>query len=108
MKSLWSITAPKAEEKIFSKHPTQKPLALLERILLASTKKGDIVLDPFTGSSTTGVAAYRLGRYFIGIDNNKDYLDLSVKRLKHEEKHETSIREEIKHVEQQVESVAVV
>ena len=77
MQSLWSITAPKVREKIYGKHPTQKPLALLERIILASTQEHDIVLDPFTGSSSTGVAAYRLGRNFIGIDNNKDYLNIS-------------------------------
>ncbi|PIQ89706.1 MAG: site-specific DNA-methyltransferase, partial [Candidatus Omnitrophica bacterium CG11_big_fil_rev_8_21_14_0_20_42_13] len=74
MQSLWSITAPKPLEKIYGKHPTQKPVALLERIILASTKQHDIVLDPFTGSSTTGVAAYKLGRFFIGLDNNKEYL----------------------------------
>ena len=51
MQSLWSITAPKPEEKVYGKHPTQKPTALLERIVLASTEKNNIVLDPFTGSS---------------------------------------------------------
>jgi len=103
MQSLWSITAPKAEEKIYGKHPTQKPLKLLERIVLASTQGHDIVLDPFTGSSTTGVATYRLGRYFIGIDNNKEYLDLSVKRLSFEQRTKHSIKEEIKHVEKDIE-----
>ncbi len=103
MQSLWSITAPKQDEKIFGKHPTQKPVTLLERIVLASTEKNNIVLDPFTGSSTTGVAAYRLGRYFIGIDNNKDYLGLSIKRLKYEEKTPHDVKEEIKHVEHDIE-----
>lgn len=96
MQSLWSITAPRTEEKIYGKHPTQKPLALLKRIILASTKENDIVIDPFTGSSTTGVAAYRLGRYFIGVDNNKAYLNLSVKRLNFEQKIKRSARERIK------------
>jgi len=107
MQSLWSITAPKPEEKIYGKHPTQKPVALLERIILASTKTHDIVLDPFTGSSTTGVAAYRLGRYFIGIDNNNEYLDLSVKRLNFEERTKRDVKEEIKSVEKDIERLVV-
>ncbi|MCL5676057.1 MAG: site-specific DNA-methyltransferase [Patescibacteria group bacterium] len=82
MRSVWAIGTPKPEEKKFSKHPTQKPLALLERIVLASTNKGDVILDPFTGSSTTGLAAYKYGRKFIGIDTEKQYLDLSIKRFK--------------------------
>ena len=105
MQSLWSITAPKPEEKIFGKHPTQKPLALLERIILASTRERDIVLDPFTGSSTTGVAAYKLGRYFIGIDNNKEYLDKSIKRLSAEFKNRQYVKREIKKVERELEGV---
>ena len=81
---IWSITTPTKTEKKFGKHPTQKPLALIERIILASTNSGDVILDPFTGSSTTGVAAVRHNRRFIGIDNNTEYLELSVKRLKEE------------------------
>ena len=81
MKSLWHITAPKTEEKIYGKHPTQKPMALLERIVLASTKKNDIVLDPFSGSGTTGLAAYKNGRKYIGIELEKEYLSLTVKRF---------------------------
>jgi site-specific DNA-methyltransferase (adenine-specific) len=57
MRNLWQISAPPVEEKKFGKHPTQKPLELLSRIILASTKEGDLVLDPFCGSSTTGVTA---------------------------------------------------
>jgi site-specific DNA-methyltransferase (adenine-specific) len=78
---IWTISTPSVEEKKFGKHPTQKPVALLERIILASTDPGDTVLDPFTGSSTTGVASIRHGRRFIGIENNSDYLELSIKRL---------------------------
>jgi site-specific DNA-methyltransferase (adenine-specific) len=78
---IWTISTPSVEEKKFGKHPTQKPVALLERIILASTDPGDTVLDPFTGSSTTGVASIRHGRHFIGIENNSDYLELSIKRL---------------------------
>ena len=81
---IWSITTPSKNEKKFGKHPTQKPVALLERIILASTELGDLVLDPFTGSSTTGVAAIKHDRRFIGIDNNTEYLELSVKRLEEE------------------------
>lgn len=81
MRNLWEISAPSAEEKKFGKHPTQKPLELLKRIILASTKENDLVLDPFCGSSTTGVAAVLLNRRYIGIDLEPEYLELSVKRL---------------------------
>lgn len=82
MRSVWSIHPPKKEEKKFGKHPTQKPLELLRRVVLSSTKKGDIILDPFAGSSTTGLAAVMSGRKFVGIDMDKTFLDLSVKRIK--------------------------
>lgn len=81
MRSVWSINTPKPIEKKFGKHPTQKSYDLLKRIVLASTNKGDLILDPFTGSSTTGLAAYLYGRSFIGIDTEKQYLDLSIKRF---------------------------
>jgi len=81
MRSVWSINTPKPIEKRFGKHPTQKPIDLLKRIVLASTRKGDLILDPFAGSSTTGLAAYLYGRSFIGIDTEKEYLDLSIKRF---------------------------
>jgi len=81
MRSVWSISTPKPVEKKFGKHPTQKPFDLLKRIILASTKENDLVLDPFAGSSTTGLAAYLYGRKFIGIDTEKAYLDLSIKRF---------------------------
>jgi len=82
MKSLWEIYPPTREEKIYGKHPTQKPLKLLNRIILASTKRSDIVLDPFNGSGSTGVSAFHMGRKYIGIELEKKYLDVSVKRLK--------------------------
>jgi site-specific DNA-methyltransferase (adenine-specific) len=84
MLSLWSIRAPGWEEKKYGKHPTQKPLQLLERIVLASTRPGDIVLDPFTGSSTTGIAAYKENRQFIGIELEEEYIKTSLKRLRDE------------------------
>ena len=86
MRSVWSIGAPKPNEKTFGKHPTQKPMDLLKRIVLASTKENDLILDPFTGSSTTGLAAHLYKRKFIGIDTEKKYLDLSIKRLNFLEK----------------------
>ncbi len=86
MRSVWAIGTPKAVEKTFGKHPTQKPIELLKRIVLASTQKGDKILDPFTGSSTTGLAAYLYGRQFVGIDNEEQYLELSIKRFEQLEK----------------------
>lgn len=82
---IWAIGPPAKEEKKYGKHPTQKPLTLLERIILASSDSGDTILDPFTGSSTTGVAAIRHGRLFIGIDTDERFLELSINRLKEEE-----------------------
>ncbi len=81
MRSVWAINTPQKIEKKFGKHPTQKPEELLRRVILASTNKGDLILDPFTGSSTTGLIAYLYGRKFIGIDTEKEYLDLSIKRF---------------------------
>ena len=81
MRSVWAIQPPKNGEKKFGKHPTQKPIDLLARIILASTEQGDWVLDPFTGSSTTGLAAYLNKRKYIGIDLEKKYLDLSIQRF---------------------------
>ena len=81
MRSVWAIYTQE-KRKSFGKHPTQKSLELLNRIILSSTKKGDIVLDPFTGSSTTGIAAITNDRQLLGIDTEKEYLDLSIKRYK--------------------------
>lgn len=81
MRSVWAIGTPKKSEKTFGKHPTQKPLDLLERIILASTNEGDLILDPFMGSATTGVAALKLGRKFVGIEKEKEFLELAEKRL---------------------------
>jgi site-specific DNA-methyltransferase (adenine-specific) len=78
--SVWTVDAPKTDEKFFGKHPTQKPVALLERIIAASTEENDLVLDPFSGSSTTGVAAARLNRKFVGIEIETEYLAKSLKR----------------------------
>ena len=71
-------------EKQQGKHPTQKPLQLLERIVLASTEPGQLILDPFSGSGTTGVAAARHGRRYVGMEMNEEYLDLSIRRYEAE------------------------
>lgn len=81
MKDVWLINLPKKEEKAFGHHPTQKPIALLERIILASTNKGDLILDPFLGSGTTGVSAIKLNRKFIGIERDPTYFDLAKNRI---------------------------
>jgi modification methylase len=61
--------------------PTQKPEALLARVLLASSKPGDVVLDPFFGSGTTGAVAKRLGRHFVGVEREQDYIDAATARI---------------------------
>ena len=81
MKDVWSGALTPKKEKEFGKHPTQKPEYLLEKIIKASTQEGDIVLDPFCGSSTTGVVAKKLNRSYIGIDSNAEYIELSRRRL---------------------------
>lgn len=82
MKSVWRMTSPSGSEKSHGKHPTQKPTSLLNRCIEASTAKGDFVFDPFCGSGTTGVSAISLGRRFCGSELDKQYLDLSIKRIK--------------------------
>jgi site-specific DNA-methyltransferase (adenine-specific) len=81
MRSVWSIPLIPKDEKEFGKHPTQKPLELLNRIIVSSSNEGDLILDPFTGSGTTGIACSILKRKFIGIDSNKEYLDIAIKRF---------------------------
>lgn len=82
MRSVWEIKTTPKEEKLYGRHPTQKPKELLRRIILSSTAENDLILDPFTGSSTTGLVAVEYGRKFVGIDSEKKYLDLSIKRYK--------------------------
>ncbi len=80
MRDVWNLPAIAQWEKSCGKHPTQKPLALLTRIILASTKPHAWILDPFSGSSTTGVAANLLSRKFLGIEKEADFLYLSKQR----------------------------
>ncbi|MET3699831.1 site-specific DNA-methyltransferase (adenine-specific) [Bacillus oleivorans] len=81
MTDIWKIPAVQKNEKTFGYHPTQKPLELLNRIILASTNKNQIILDPFCGSGTTGVAAITLGRKFIGIEKEEQFVKLSERRI---------------------------
>jgi len=80
MKDVWSLPAISKWEKSCGKHPTQKPLSVLTRLILASTKPNAWILDPFAGSSTTGIAANLSNRRFVGIDQEKEYLEISKKR----------------------------
>ncbi|MFX1418854.1 MAG: DNA-methyltransferase [Promethearchaeota archaeon] len=88
MRSVWSIPLMPQDEKQFGKHPTQKPLELLNRIISSSSKEGDFVLDPFVGSGTTGIVCSILKRKFIGIDSKKEYLKIAIKRFKDKNKKE--------------------
>lgn len=81
MKSVWRFAAPSRAEKALGKHPTQKPVSLLERILLASSNEESTVFDPFAGSSTTGVAAIRTHRRFVGCELEEEFVRLSRARL---------------------------
>ena len=80
MRDVWRLPAIAPWEKTCGKHPTQKPLCVLSRIIQASTRPGAWVFDPFTGSSTTGIAANLFGRRFLGIDNSVDFLQISKAR----------------------------
>ena len=91
MRDVWNIPTPPKREKSFGKHPTQKPLALLRRVVIASSKEDNMILDPFSGSSTTGIAAVLAGRNYIGIESDIEYLKLSVKRYKNAVRQRTLI-----------------
>lgn len=81
MRSVWDIpTAPKSEKKLGS-HPTQKPLGLLSRVIIAFTNEDDLIMDPFCGSGTTGVAAVQSSRRFIGFEAQSDYVKLARRRI---------------------------
>ena len=80
MTDVWRIPAVGKWEKNQGKHPTQKTLRLLYRIILASTNEGDTILDPFSGSGTTGIAANLLGRKYIGIEQDINFCELSLSR----------------------------
>src|SRR5690554_3066003 len=81
MEDVWLIPAVQMPEKKHGYHPTQKPEALLERIIKASSKEGDVVLDPFLGSGTTCYVAKKLNRKYLGIEKEKKYYDIALKRI---------------------------
>ncbi len=80
MTDVWHLPAIARWEKSCGKHPTQKPLSLLSRIILASTNRGDFILDPFSGSSTTGISANLLGRNYVGIERELEFLQMAKSR----------------------------
>lgn len=84
MKDVWETSLTKPSEKKCGKHPTQKPIDLLEKIILSSTDENDLILDPFNGSGTTGIVANKLNRKYIGIEKEKEYLDLTIRRKESE------------------------
>jgi site-specific DNA-methyltransferase (adenine-specific) len=79
---VWSLPTPGPREKLQGRHPTQKPLSLLERVVAASSAEGDLVLDPFAGSGTTGVASVLAGRRFLGVEMDSGHLDLAARRIR--------------------------
>lgn len=86
MRDVWTLPLVQGKERLHGKdgralHPTQKPEEMLKRIVIASSGKGDLVLDPFLGSGTTAIVAKKLDRNWIGIEKEKKYLDLANKRL---------------------------
>lgn len=90
MRDVWTLPAIAKWEKTCDKHPKQKPLSLLTRVILASTQANAWILDPFAGSSTTGIAANLINRRFLGIEQEKEYLDISVKRKQEIENMQTA------------------
>jgi site-specific DNA-methyltransferase (adenine-specific) len=81
LSSVWSIPSVPQKEKLYGYHPTQKPLRLVRRAIVASSGEGDLVFDPFSGSGTTGVAAKELGRFFVGVEREEEYAELAARRI---------------------------
>ena len=106
MGDVWRIPFVASWEMKQGKHPTQKPLRLLYRIILSSTREGETILDPFAGSCTTGIAANLLGRKFVGIDQSKKFLDYAIKR-KHEIEDESVANVMLKKMSENPEEVMV-
>ena len=81
MRNVWDIPMTPTSERKLGKHPSQKPIELIQRLVLASTHENELIIDPFVGSGTLPVVAKINGRRFIGIDNNDEFVNLSNKRL---------------------------
>ncbi len=81
MRSVWHIPLTSPKEKLHGKHPTQKPVELLKRIVLSCTKENALVLDPFNGAGTTGLVASMFNRNYIGIDKEEEFLKITIKRI---------------------------
>lgn len=81
MRNMWDIPMTPSSEKKFGKHPSQKPIAVISRLVIGASMKGDVILDPFMGSGTLPLVADMLGRKFIGIDSDKKYCELAAKRI---------------------------
>lgn len=81
MKTVWRFKAPSTWEKRHGKHPTQKPVALLDRIIVTSTHKGDLIYDPFAGSASTCISAIRQARQFVGSELESEFIDIAISRI---------------------------
>ena len=79
--SVWQIPSVPTREKLHGYHPTQKPLRLVRRTILASSREGELVFDPFSGSGTTGVAAKELDRFFVGAEMEQEFAELAARRI---------------------------
>jgi site-specific DNA-methyltransferase (adenine-specific) len=81
LSSVWHIPSVPKREKLHGYHPTQKPLRLVRRAIVASSREGDLVFDPFSGSGTSGVASKELGRFFVGAEQEEEYAELAGRRI---------------------------
>lgn len=95
MRDVWSFPAIAPWEKTNGKHPTQKPLALLVRLLLMASDEDSLICDPFSGSSTTGIAANLLGRKFVGIEQEREFIDISIQRKRELDSNKARIESKI-------------
>ena len=81
LSSVWHIPSVPRREKLHGYHPTQKPLRLIRRAILASSREGDLIFDPFCGSGTSGVAAKELARFFVGAEMEQEFAELAGRRI---------------------------
>ncbi|EHO4167440.1 site-specific DNA-methyltransferase, partial [Campylobacter coli] len=95
MRDVWAFNAIAPWEKTNGKHPTQKPLALLARLILMATDENSLICDPFSGSSTTGIAANLLNRKFIGFEKESEFIEISIARKKELENNFNTIKNKI-------------